>query len=75
MICKPPSWFASGLFFLSMAGSFFGFSALIPGVRHQMASASSLFWSFSAPWSLGACAVLALGARLIPAAMARRRAS
>jgi hypothetical protein len=67
MICKPFSWLAAAVFFLFMVVCYLGFSALLPPVRHQMASIHSIYWHFELPWSLACCAVLALAARLIPA--------
>lgn len=66
MICKPLSWFATTVFFLLMVACYLGFSALSPHIRLQMASAHSIFWTFAAPWSIGALAILALGLYSLP---------
>jgi hypothetical protein len=73
MICKPPSWFSTAIFFFFMVACYLGFSALLPGVRHQMTAPHSLFWSFELPWSLACCAVFALAVRFFPAMAARLR--
>jgi hypothetical protein len=44
---------------------YLGFSALSPGLRQQMRSINSLYWTFTFPWSAGCIAFLAVAMRLV----------
>jgi hypothetical protein len=52
------AWWFAAVYFVFMMACYFGASAMIPPIRHQMASIHSLFWTFALPWSAAACAVL-----------------
>jgi hypothetical protein len=53
-----------GIMFLGMALGDLGFSALSSGLRAQMGSAHSLYWTFTFPWSVACMAVLSAAVRL-----------
>ncbi|HTV14356.1 MAG TPA: hypothetical protein VME68_06555 [Acidobacteriaceae bacterium] len=73
MICKPPSWPVTGLYFIFMVACYLGFSALLPSIRHQMSSLHSSFWSFDFPSSLVSLSIIALALRYFPIVAARLR--
>jgi hypothetical protein len=58
---KSQGWLFAAIYFLFMMACYLAVSALMPPIRHQMASIHSLFWTFALPWAAAACAILSLG--------------
>jgi len=70
---KPMSWLGIAILFLFMVACYLGFSVLFSPLRYQMSSIHSVFWTFAAPWSIAALALLALAVRFLPSLMIRLR--
>ncbi len=61
---NPVSWSMVRRLFLLMIVSYWGLMSLSHGVRQQMESAHSLYWTFTFPASVCAMALLSLAVRL-----------
>jgi hypothetical protein len=69
---KKLSWLGAAVYFLFMLACYFGFSAMNPALRHQMASIHSLFWTFAMPVATACCAIFALAMRFVAGLLAKR---